>query len=130
MDLEATANASEGMSGSDVLLLAKEAAMRPLRRLMSCLDLSQGGLEMHAAQTDGAASSSDARARLEQAVTRRAGAAIDRVPSQRQAVSEGPSLLGPVTVDDLAAALQTTKPTGGVMLSQYARFTAEYGQTM
>lgn len=32
---------SEGFSGSDIRLLCKEAAMQPLRRLMTCLEDKQ-----------------------------------------------------------------------------------------
>ena len=38
-DLNEIADATEGYSGSDLVLVAKEAAMRPLRRLLSSLDL-------------------------------------------------------------------------------------------
>jgi katanin p60 ATPase-containing subunit A1 len=38
-DIDAIAAATEGYSGSDLVLVAKEAGMRPLRRLLSTLDL-------------------------------------------------------------------------------------------
>ena len=38
-DLNQLADATEGYSGSDLVLVAKEAAMRPLRRLLATLDL-------------------------------------------------------------------------------------------
>ncbi len=41
--LDGLAAATEGYSGSDIKLLAKEAAMRPLRRLMARLDLDSPG---------------------------------------------------------------------------------------
>ena len=41
-DLHRLAAATEGYSGSDLVLVAKEAAMRPLRRLLATLDMDNG----------------------------------------------------------------------------------------
>jgi SpoVK/Ycf46/Vps4 family AAA+-type ATPase len=42
LDFEETVEKTAGYSGSDVRLVCKEAAMRPLRRLMSALDEEEG----------------------------------------------------------------------------------------
>ena len=53
-DLEHVASLTEGYSGSDLVLVAKEAAMKPLRRLLTSLDLDAprgsgpGGHQMRA----------------------------------------------------------------------------------
>jgi katanin p60 ATPase-containing subunit A1 len=43
VDLDAIAQQAEGYSGSDLVLVCKEAAMRPLRKLLSRLDAAPGG---------------------------------------------------------------------------------------
>lgn len=83
-------------AGSDITLLAKEAAMRPLRRLLAVLEPS-----VYA----GSAAASGA---LE---------------------GGGPLLeLGPVTAEDLTAALAVTKSSGKGLEGQYAEFTSRFGQ--
>jgi len=42
LDLQRLAELTEGYSGADIVLLAKEAAMRPVRRLMDTLDMDAG----------------------------------------------------------------------------------------
>lgn len=44
VSLEALAEKTDGYSGADVFLVAKEAAMRPLRRLMTQLELATPSL--------------------------------------------------------------------------------------
>ncbi|KXZ47532.1 VPS4 protein [Gonium pectorale] len=58
------AERTEGYSGSDVAVVAKEAAMRPLRRLMSKLELD-GPVDPHAKLELGPITVEDARAALE-----------------------------------------------------------------
>ena len=44
MDLDGVAEATDGYSGADIKLLSKEAAMRPVRRLLVKLDEMESGM--------------------------------------------------------------------------------------
>ena len=87
VDFAAMARETDGFSGADVALVCKEAAMRPLRRLMERIEMRPGDGE------------GDAAVRLD-----------------------------PITVDDLRAALGTTKPTGLVHAALFQDFAERYGQ--
>jgi katanin p60 ATPase-containing subunit A1 len=97
-------------AGSDVTVVAKEAAMRPLRRLMAVLEPSV----YNSTEGNGSNSSSSA------SNSRGAAAGSDEAGSQ----------LGPVTVQDVAAALAATKPSAQAYEAQYAEFSAKYGQVV
>ncbi|KOO26406.1 katanin p60 ATPase-containing subunit a-like 2-like protein [Chrysochromulina tobinii] len=86
--LDEIAMRTEGYSGSDLVLVAKEAAMRPLRRLLATLDLD--------------------------------------APSGRALVT--PPKPGPVSAEDLDAALSATRPTVHAA-ERYAKWDAEFGST-
>jgi|EP00900_Chrysochromulina_parva_P011414 katanin p60 ATPase-containing subunit A1 len=86
--LDEIAMRTEGYSGSDLVLVAKEAAMRPLRRLLATLDLD--------------------------------------APSGRALVA--PPKPGPVSAEDLDAALSATRPTVHAA-ERYAKWDAEFGST-
>lgn len=85
VSLEDLARETEGFSGSDITLLAKEAAMRPLRRMMVHLQTKAG----------------------------------EKQPGRME--------LGPVTQDDLEAALRVSKPSARLHNDKYAQFSREYG---
>ena len=87
VNFTAMALETEGFSGADVALVCKEAAMRPLRRLMERIELNSD------------ASNDNAGVKLD-----------------------------PITVDDLRAALSTTKPTGLVHSALFEDFAERYGQ--
>ena len=60
VDVDAVATRAEGYSGSDIALLCKECAIRPLRRLMSRLDDDLNPTEGEEAATLGPITAEDA----------------------------------------------------------------------
>ena len=82
---EAVAAQTDGYSGADLTLVCKEAAMRPLRRLLT---------------------------------------ELDGMPDALAAAAQP----GPVTSDDLQAALQNTKPTVAAR-EKYAAWSEEFGSS-
>lgn len=105
LDLDSLAAATEGFSGSDLAVLAREAAMRPLRRLLALLDapVAESGDSATGAGAGG-------------------GTAPAAAPAAR--------LLGPVTVGDLAAAWAATKPSAVHHADKYAAFAERFGQAL
>lgn len=93
VSLEHLANKTDGYSGADVFLVAKEAAMRPLRRLMSQLELSAPSLP-----------------------------AITRGGNVQQIVKPGLPDIGPIESEDINAALSVTKPSARQFQKQYEEF--------
>lgn len=81
IDFEGTAERMRMYSGSDVMQVAKEAAMRPLRRMVSDLE-----------------------------------SAVDKH-----------SCMGPVTPDDVVAALSVVQSTTSMCEIKYKNFAIEYG---
>ncbi|XP_024030927.1 katanin p60 ATPase-containing subunit A-like 2 isoform X2 [Morus notabilis] len=77
---------TEGFSGSDIRLLCKEAAMQPLRRLMSILE------QKHEIVPE------------------------DELPK-----------VGPITHEDIEAALKNTRPSAHLHAHRYEKFNADYG---
>lgn len=75
-------------SGSDLVLVCKEAGMRPLRRLLTTLEAMHSGGRPEGAR---------------------------------------PPQPGPVTADDLAAALAATKPTAHSYVHKYEAWDKEFG---
>lgn len=92
VDFSDLASRSDGYSGADIRLVVKEAAMRPLRRMMAGLDSLDGNLNGSAAETLMAK-------------------------------------LGPVSVDDLSAALEVTKPSSGFKSESYLKWQEEHGSS-
>ena len=101
--LEQVAASTEGYSGSDVFLVAKEAAMRPLRRLMARLEASSssGGKE----EPGGAG-----------------GAA------GRRAAAAPPPEVGKIEQQDIQEALLITKASARQYEKKYAQFSEDFGQ--
>lgn len=89
-DLEIVARGTAGYSGSDVMLVAKEAGMRPLRRLMAVLE--------------GPCCASRSTARTD--------------------------AVGPVSQEDLLAAMQAVKSSTQQFHAQYAAFTQQFGSQL
>ena len=86
MDLAALAEFTEGYSGADIVLLAKEAAMRPVRRLLDQVDMDD-------------ISSAD-------------GLRLDAI-----------------CPEDIAAALQSVRPSASLYKERYETWQAEFGAT-
>jgi hypothetical protein len=130
--------------------------MRPLRRLMADLDLGslqgpasgeglagaqgqgggQGAAGLAGASSSGVGAGSAGAGTGAGGHARRSGSSGGRVQQagegacREQERGQEQVQLGPVSAEDLAAAMRATKPTGGLLLAQYARFAAEYGQTL
>ncbi|KAJ9521218.1 hypothetical protein QJQ45_022945, partial [Haematococcus lacustris] len=102
--LQQLAAATEGYSGSDVALVAKEGAMRPLRRLMAKLEAAPS-------------TASNGQQGLRSAA---ANGATDAPPLIQ---------LEPITAEDMAAALSVTKPSARLQEDKYRAFSEEYGQS-
>lgn len=104
------AASTEGYSGADIELLCREAAMRPVRRLMTKL------IELEKAMPTpmpGHARSS----------------AVGRILSTKTDAIDVDSLLrsDPVTAADVLAALETTRPSSDGKMDKYNAWQSEYG---
>ena len=96
-DLPQIAQATHGYSGADIELLCREAAMKPVRRLMTRL----------------------------QGVSLAASAAGSRgmgAPDVQVLLSQDP-----VSMDDVAAALASTKPSSDGKVDKYTKWQSEFG---
>jgi katanin p60 ATPase-containing subunit A1 len=101
-NLASVAERTAGFSGADIRLLCKEAAMRPVRRLMSELD----------------------------AVGSRAGVAECRPrPSSTPPSSLSQEMLGPVTPSDVDEALRSTKPSAQKFAPRYEQWEKDFGSS-
>ncbi|KAG1658974.1 hypothetical protein FOA52_008295 [Chlamydomonas sp. UWO 241] len=107
VSLQKVAESTDGFSGSDMMLVAKEAAMRPLRRLMA---------QLEAAPAD----DNDRRARSRLGP---GGKAVSAAAAAGQ-----PQELGPISTADFDAALTVTKASARRYEAEYAAFSTEYGQ--
>jgi len=137
VDLDALAAATEGFSGSDIAVLAKEAAMRPLRRLMRVLEPAVFGDDVDADGTRGGATAAapmqSAAATLMQQSTAKADPTAGGKAAGGALNSHGHNprlLVGPVTAADAAAALAATKPTARLFEAEYSAFTDRFGQVV
>eukprot|EP00768_Dysnectes_brevis_P005799 gnl/Dysnectes_brevis/4343_a5788_1341.p1 GENE.gnl/Dysnectes_brevis/4343_a5788_1341~~gnl/Dysnectes_brevis/4343_a5788_1341.p1 ORF type:complete len:176 (+),score=19.86 gnl/Dysnectes_brevis/4343_a5788_1341:118-645(+) len=104
------AGGADGFSGSDLTILAKEAAMLPVRRFIGMLD---DDMNLKSSHQEGMTSK-----------------ASQRLPSSISA--EPPSTTLPdfnftVTADDLSRALKVTNATADLRAVQYAQFQTRYG---
>ena len=129
--LQQVADSTEGYSGSDVFLVAKEAAMRPLRRLMARLET--GASEGDPQQPSQGSEDRDRPAGRKHSGNPAGGAAGDRaVPgssgSRAAAVATGPVVVGPIESEDLKEALLVTKASARQYEKKYAQFSQDYGQ--
>jgi katanin p60 ATPase-containing subunit A1 len=93
----------DGYSGSDLTLLCKEAAMRPVRRLMEKLEALEEAQQSHPRPGG------------------RAGAVAASV------VGTDVVKLDKVTNEDVRAAIAVTKPSARLMGSKYEAWQAEFG---
>jgi SpoVK/Ycf46/Vps4 family AAA+-type ATPase len=133
-------------AGSDVRLAAKEAAMRPLRRLMEQLEpeLAAGPIKSSSSSSSkhiaGDQSGSCSRSRpgnssssSSQLVQQQTAGASQSVEPPDAGKADGSKqgaapLLGSVTAEDVAAGLAATKPSAQLHSKEYALFTERYGQ--
>ncbi|OWZ11472.1 Katanin [Phytophthora megakarya] len=92
---------TDGYSGADIKLVAKEACMAPVRRLML---------------------------RLEDADTSE-GLSVDSNPGQDTSEADWKALLGHIQPEDLLAALQKTKPSAQQLLRRYQQWQSRFGST-
>jgi katanin p60 ATPase-containing subunit A1 len=102
-------------AGSDVTVVAKEAAMRPLRRLVAVLEPS-----VYTSTDSKDSSGSSSRSNASSTSSRGAAAGSNEAAFE----------LGPVTAQDVAAALAATKPSAQAYEAQYQEFSTRYGQVM
>eukprot|EP00878_Enallax_costatus_P015755 GHUV01016509.1.p3 GENE.GHUV01016509.1~~GHUV01016509.1.p3 ORF type:complete len:216 (+),score=75.49 GHUV01016509.1:356-1003(+) len=122
VDLSKLAAATEGYSGSDMTVVCKEAAMRPLRRLMAVLEPSVYE-RTPGDSSNGAACSGTTASRPSKGAP---AAASFKDPAALAASVD----LEPVTAEDVAAALAVTKPSAQAYEQQYRDFSSRYGQTL
>ena len=137
---------TEGYSGSDVMLLCKEMAMRPLRRLMAQLECGETNLiddptAESAALSESAKQTRRATARFRtqlsfcfhnslglaplcQGPLLEYGNAL--VPGRRE---RGPAAVGAITAEDVTTAMTVTKPSAVLHLKRYVSWSEQYGQT-
>uniref|UniRef100_A0A383VC06 Katanin p60 ATPase-containing subunit A-like 2 n=1 Tax=Tetradesmus obliquus TaxID=3088 RepID=A0A383VC06_TETOB len=113
VDLDGLAAATAGYSGSDVTVVAKEAAMRPLRRLMAVLEPS--------VYTSAEGQSSSSSSKVSSTTSKGAAAGSSEATAME---------LGPVTAEDVAAALAATKPSAQAYEAHYEEFSMKYGQVV
>lgn len=102
VDFSEVARRLEGYSGSDIALLCKEAAMRPVRRLMDKLE----AMESVAASAKGG-----------------------RAPLVSPTVGTDSLKIDAVTREDVDEALIVTKPSARVVAPRYMEWEAEFAST-
>ena len=112
------AGSTEGYSGADLELLCREAAMKPVRRLMERI---QSADNINSAQQS---SSSAARSNNKQQSKSRYSMQVNEVGSNIDQLLR----CDPVTTQDLQEALATTKPASDQALqTKYEEWQKEFG---
>ncbi|CAM6044576.1 unnamed protein product [Sphagnum compactum] len=101
LPLDAMVKGTEGYSGSDIRIVCKEAAMRPLRRIMAVLEKREQQ-QTHPSQEG------------------------DKEQQQEADNLELPPI-GPITFDDVIVALNTTRPSAHLQVARYTQFDIDYG---
>ncbi|KAG7385083.1 Katanin p60 ATPase-containing subunit A-like 2 [Phytophthora pseudosyringae] len=101
-DFDEAVKRTEGYSGADIKLVAKETCMAPVRRLMGKLEATDGSESLFPA---GSNQGHDASA------------------------ADWREMLGHVQPDDLLAALQKTRPSAQQLLKRYQQWQVQFGST-
>jgi len=111
LDYASLAGLTDGWSGSDIRLLCKEAAMHPLRRLMSEIEIAEAAPAPAEGKTN-------RRRAAEKASDRAAAAAPAPVDSLK---------VGPVTGADVQRALETVHRAPAAHLDRYSEWQEQFG---
>ncbi|CAI7805498.1 unnamed protein product [Closterium sp. NIES-54] len=147
IDIEGVVDATEGYSGADMRLLCKEAAMRPLRRLMALIDGGENGragekgeMERGDRKAIGERGEKGERVKMgEEGLggmrgkgeatdgVSRSGGVEGREGERAEQEQEQEHVLGPITREDMQMALQVTKALGRVHADRYVAFDREFG---
>lgn len=102
VDLAEVARRTEGFSGSDIRLLAKEVAMKPVRRMMATLEALERDPTRSRYPGGGAASP-------------------EEVDAERRK--------DPISSSDMAQALEVTRPSAQQFVSKYVEWERDFGAT-
>ena len=122
VDFELVANRMEGYSGADLELVCREAAMRPVRRLMQKItSLENSSPE----KTPKDGSSASIRSKVSAKVGSMGGFGVTSTVT----AEEVDSLLksDPVSNDDILASLETTRPSSDGKMVKYQAWQKEFG---
>lgn len=124
VELDAFAVRLEGYSGSDVVQLAREAAMRPLRRLLTAIEAA--GASPRSQRASAGVTVSNALDSSAHCGADPHGGGAGRASSCALG-SSTPVVPSPVDEADLEAALQSVRPTAHAHASEFAAFDKHLG---
>jgi len=128
-DFSALAEKTKGYSGADIELVCREAAMKPVRRLMmklQGLDTSAGNgyPAPEPPKQSGPGGNNPRRNNPQSAPT---GIYMRQVPQITPDEVDALLKSDPVTLDDMMAALASTKPSSDGKMSKYSDWQEEFG---
>lgn len=108
-DFEGIANKTDGFSGADIELLCREAAMMPVRRLM---------LKINQLDSRDSEKQNSHQSRSKQTILVPSSLNVDELIKS-----------DPVSMDDIRAALSTTRPSSDGNMSKYESWQHEFGSS-
>jgi katanin p60 ATPase-containing subunit A1 len=131
-DFTALAEKTKGYSGADIELVCREAAMKPVRRLMARLQSlgADGLLQTPRPPSDGAARSGEQAGGGKTAgsgKTHSLGVHLRQSPSVSPEEVDALLKSDPVTAEDMLAALATTRPSSDGNMNKYTDWQTEFG---